>query len=105
VCNTLPTFLYEKTLNALQILKDEVLSMHIEDGILSPQACAVYYVATAAFIAPGILEIKNRIKENLYYKPFLAMVGVAVFVILLRHLNIATKFQGIEPYLNYVNIK
>ena len=40
--------------------------MHIQDGILSPQACVIYYAATAAFIAPGIMQIKNRIKENLY---------------------------------------
>ena len=62
--------------------------MHIEDGILSARACTVYYAATAAFIVPGIREINKRVKENLYYKPFLAMVGVAVFVISAMHLPV-----------------
>jgi cobalt/nickel transport system permease protein len=59
--------------------------MHIEDGILSPLACAAWYGVTAAFVVPGIYEIKRRIHENLMYKPFLAMVGVAVFVISAMH--------------------
>jgi cobalt/nickel transport system permease protein len=59
--------------------------MHIEDGILSPAACGVWYGVTAVFVVPGIREIKRRIRENLLYKPFLAMVGVAVFVISAMH--------------------
>jgi len=59
--------------------------MHIEDGILSPLACGAWYGVTAAFVVPGIYEIKRRIRENLLYKPFLAMVGVAVFVISAMH--------------------
>jgi cobalt/nickel transport system permease protein len=59
--------------------------MHIEDGILGPAACGAYYAATAAFVWPGIHEIKRRIRENPFYKPFLAMVGVAVFVISAMH--------------------
>lgn len=62
--------------------------MHIEDGILSAQACVGWYAATAAFVVPGIYEIKRRIHENLSYKPFLAMVGVAVFVISAMHLPV-----------------
>jgi cobalt/nickel transport system permease protein len=59
--------------------------MHIEDGILSPAACGAWYGVTAAFVVPGIRQIKQRIRENLMYKPFLAMVGVAVFVISAMH--------------------
>ncbi|MGD0216538.1 MAG: energy-coupling factor ABC transporter permease [Desulfobaccales bacterium] len=62
--------------------------MHIEDGILTAQACAAYYAATAAMMVPGVMEIKRRVKENLFYKPFLAMVGVAVFVISAMHLPV-----------------
>lgn len=62
--------------------------MHIEDGILSPQACAVWYGVTAAVVVPGVYEIKRRVRENLSYKPFLAMVGVAVFVISAMHLPV-----------------
>lgn len=62
--------------------------MHIEDGILSAGACAGWYATTAAFVVPGIYEIKRRIRENLSYKPFLAMVGVAVFVISAMHLPV-----------------
>jgi cobalt/nickel transport system permease protein len=62
--------------------------MHIEDGILGAQACAGWYAATVAFVVPGIYEIKKRIRENLWYKPFLAMVGVSVFVISAMHLPV-----------------
>ncbi|BEV71940.1 MULTISPECIES: energy-coupling factor ABC transporter permease [unclassified Paludibacterium] len=62
--------------------------MHIEDGILSPQACAVWYAATAVFVVPGIYQIKRKVQENLSYKPFLAMIGVAVFVISAMHLPV-----------------
>lgn len=62
--------------------------MHIEDGILSPQACAGWYAAAAAVVVPGIYEIKRRVRENLSYKPFLAMVGVAVFVISSMHIPV-----------------
>ncbi len=62
--------------------------MHIEDGILPVRAWAMWYGATAVFVYPGLLEIKKRIRENLSYKPFLAMVGVAVFVISSMHLPV-----------------
>ena len=62
--------------------------MHIEDGILPVRAWAAWYGVTAVFVYPGLREIKKRIKENLYYKPFLAMVGVAVFVISSMHLPV-----------------
>ena len=62
--------------------------MHIEDGILSLGACAAWYGATAAFVAPGIRQIRRRVREHLSYKPFLAMVGVAVFVISAMHLPV-----------------
>ena len=58
--------------------------MHIEDGILSRQHVGLVF-ATAAFVVPGIYEIKRRVRENLLYKPFLAMVGVGVFVISAMH--------------------
>jgi cobalt/nickel transport system permease protein len=62
--------------------------MHIEDGILEPKWWATWYVVTIAFIIPGLREIKRRIQEQLSYKPFLAMVGVAVFVISAMHLPV-----------------
>jgi len=34
--------------------------MHIQDGILSAQACAAYYGVTAAMVVPGIMEIKRE---------------------------------------------
>ncbi|TKI06339.1 energy-coupling factor ABC transporter permease [Martelella alba] len=71
--------------------------MHIEDGILPLSACAVYYVATAAFVIPGIYEIKRKIKSNLSYKPFLAMVGVAVFVISAMHLPVPVTGSSSHP--------
>ena len=62
--------------------------MHIQDGILSAQACAAYYGVTAVMIVPGFIEIKRRVEQNPYYKPFLAMAGVAVFVISAMHLPV-----------------
>jgi cobalt/nickel transport system permease protein len=62
--------------------------MHIQDGILSAQPCAAYYGVTAAMVVPGIMEIKRRVEQNPYYKPFLAMVGEAVFVISAMHLPV-----------------
>jgi len=71
--------------------------MHIEDGILSPQACAAYYAVTAALVVPGVLEIKKKVRENSYYKPFLAMVGVAVFVISAMHLPVPVTGSSSHP--------
>jgi cobalt/nickel transport system permease protein len=71
--------------------------MHIEDGILSPQACAAWYAVSAAIIVPGVLEIRKRAKENLSYKPFLAMVGVAVFVISSMHLPVPVTGSSSHP--------
>ncbi len=62
--------------------------MHIEDGILSPLAWGSWYAVTTAFIIPGVREIKKKVQENLSYKPFLAMTGVAVFVISAMHLPV-----------------
>lgn len=62
--------------------------MHIEDGILPLTTCIAWYGVTAAFVIPGVWEIKRKIKQNLAYKPFMAMVGVAVFVISAMHLPV-----------------
>lgn len=62
--------------------------MHIEDGILPPKAWGMWYGVTAVFVYAGVVEIKKRVKENLFYKPFLAMVGVAVFVISAMHMPV-----------------
>lgn len=62
--------------------------MHIEDGILPIQTCVAWYAASALFVVPGVIEIKKKVKENLSYKPFLAMVGVAVFIISCMHLPV-----------------
>jgi len=62
--------------------------LHIEDGILPVQAWSAWYGVTACFVYPGLREIKRRVKENLSYKPFLSMVGVAVFVISAMHLPV-----------------
>ena len=71
--------------------------MHIEDGILPLAACAAYFVVTAAFVIPGIYEIKRKVKTNLSYKPFLALVGVAVFVISAMHLPVPVTGSSSHP--------
>ncbi|MDQ7093767.1 energy-coupling factor ABC transporter permease [Desulfosporosinus sp. PR] len=62
--------------------------MHIEDGILSPAAWGSWYAVTVAFMIPGVRQIKKKVQENLSYKPFLAMTGVAVFIISCMHLPV-----------------
>lgn len=62
-----------------------VYAMHIEDGILPPQAWGFWYLVMILFMIPGIIQIKKRARENLAYKPFLAMIGVAIFVISALH--------------------
>ena len=71
--------------------------MHIEDGILSPQSCAAYYALTAAVILPGVMQIKKRVGESPYYKPFLAMTGVALFVISAMHLPVTVTGSCSHP--------
>ncbi|MEY8000993.1 energy-coupling factor ABC transporter permease [Clostridium sp. Mt-5] len=71
--------------------------MHIEDGILSPQAWGTWYAISAIFMIPGVKEIKKRVKENLYYKPFLAMVGVAVFIISVMHIPVPVTGSSSHP--------
>lgn len=62
-----------------------VYAMHIEDGILPPQAWGFWYIVMILFMIPGIIQIKKRVRDNLAYKPFLAMMGVAIFVISALH--------------------
>ena len=62
--------------------------MHIEDGILPPDAWGTWYGVAIMFVVPGLREIKKRVQESLFYKPLLAMVGVAVFVISAMHLPV-----------------
>lgn len=71
--------------------------MHIEDGILSPQAWGTWYAISAIFMIPGIKEIKKKVKENLYYKPFLAMIGVAVFIISVMHIPVPVTGSSSHP--------
>lgn len=62
--------------------------MHIEDGVLPPKAWGMWYGIATLFVIPGLREVKKRVQENLAYKPLLAMVGVAVFVISAMHLPV-----------------
>lgn len=71
--------------------------MHIEDGIMDAKACAGWYIAAMAFVVPGTYEVKRRVREKLSYKPFLAMVGVAVFVISAMHLPVPVTGSSSSP--------
>lgn len=62
--------------------------MHIEDGILPPEAWGTWFGVAILFVLPGLREIKKRAREALSYKPLLAMIGVAVFVISAMHLPV-----------------
>ena len=62
--------------------------MHIEDGIL-PLAQTVAWDAVAlAFVIPGIKQAQKKAEQNPAYKPLLAMMGAAVFVVSAMHLPV-----------------
>ncbi len=62
--------------------------MHISDGVLSIEWCAVWFGVSAIFIALGLREIKKRSREDPKYLPTLAMMGAAVFVIAVWHIPV-----------------
>lgn len=56
-------------------------AMHISEGILSVPWAALWFVVAAPFLFWGIREIKQRSHAAPQYKPFVALVGAAVFII------------------------
>lgn len=55
--------------------------MHIADGILSIEESILWFALSLPFIGYGIKKIKDRSSFNPSYKPLLAFLSAAVFVI------------------------
>lgn len=87
----------ELALLLLLLFPTPAYAMHIEDGILPASAWLTYFAITAVMIYPGILEINRKIHDNPYYKPFLAMTGVGVFVISAMHFPVVVTGSCSHP--------
>ena len=62
--------------------------MHIEDGILPLVQTVAWDGAALAFVIPGIKQAQKKAEQNPAYKPLLAMMGAAVFVVSAMHLPV-----------------
>lgn len=56
-------------------------AMHIAEGILPANWAALWYVAAAFFVVPGILIVRRRTNENKGLLPLLGLTGAAIFLI------------------------
>jgi cobalt/nickel transport system permease protein len=55
--------------------------MHISEGILPASWAGLWFALCAPFLCWGLHEIKVRSWETPHYRPFVALVGAAVFII------------------------
>jgi len=62
--------------------------LHISDGILSLKWCAFWYAVCIPFWYLGIREIRKKSEKNPKYKPMLALMGAAVFIISVWHIPV-----------------
>lgn len=56
-------------------------AMHISEGILPPSWAGLWLMAAIPFVALGLREIQQRGRQVLFFKPMVALVGAAVFII------------------------
>lgn len=56
-------------------------AMHIAEGILPLSWAAIWFAVAVPFMVYGLYDLKQRSKNNLYFKPITGLVGAAVFII------------------------
>lgn len=56
-------------------------AMHIAEGILPAGHAALWFLVSVPFVLWGLREIRLRSAAAPHYKPFVALVGAAVFII------------------------
>jgi cobalt/nickel transport system permease protein len=56
-------------------------AMHIAEGILPAGHAALWFLVSVIFVLWGLREIRLRAAATPHYKPFVALVGAAVFII------------------------
>ena len=71
--------------------------MHISDGILEPQWIIFWWIIAIAFIAGGVVQIRQKTKDNLKYVPMLALMGAAVLVISVWHIPVPVTGSSSHP--------
>ncbi len=57
------------------------LAMHISEGILPFSWAALWYAVALPFVAWGLRDIRHRSEDAPSFKPFVGLVGAAVFLI------------------------
>ena len=68
-------------LAALILWPTQAHAMHISEGILPPQWCGLWFLASAPFVIWGLIVIRARRARQSSYLPMLALVGSAVFLV------------------------
>lgn len=56
-------------------------AMHIAEGILPAPWAALWFAASVPFIYWGLRQLKKQGRELTWFKPYIGMVGAAVFII------------------------
>ncbi|HEB72169.1 MAG TPA: energy-coupling factor ABC transporter permease [Nitrospirae bacterium] len=68
-------------LTALSLTPSYAEAMHISEGILPAGWAAFWFITAAPFVWLGLRELKTRTDESPQFKPFLGLVGAAIFII------------------------
>ncbi len=63
------------------ILPGNAFAMHIAEGILPAPWAALWFAASAPFVYWGLRKLKNQGRQSTWFKPYVGMVGAAVFII------------------------
>ena len=71
--------------------------MHISDGILEPQWIILWWIIAIAFIAVGVVQIRQKVKDDPKYMPVLALMGAAVLVISVWHIPVPVTGSSSHP--------
>ena len=66
---------------ALLILASPVRAMHLAEGILPARWALAWSLAALPFVAVALSLLRRREERDAFYKPFVAMVAAAVFLI------------------------
>ena len=72
---------FPAALLALAGLPGRALAMHIAEGILPASWAGLWFLAALPFLAWGLRELKVRSAQTPQFKPLVALVGAAVFIV------------------------
>src|SRR4030066_2269935 len=65
----------------LPALPAPAFAMHISEGILPASWALFWYAVALPFVAWGLRDLRRRSENAPYFKPFVGLVGAAVFLI------------------------